>query len=124
MSVELRITIEGAEDFVRKINELNDVMKEFIRQALMETAEEIVLRAQQLAPVRTGWLMQNIYARVINKYVVKVGCYVPYALFQEFGTGRVPPRYFLTRALQESAPKLLSIMSLALQRAEAEASVE
>jgi hypothetical protein len=89
----------------------------------VQTAEEIVLRAQQLAPIKTGWLMQNIYARVINKYVVKVGCYVPYALFQEFGTGRVPPRYFLTRALQESAPKLLSILSLALQRAEAEASL-
>jgi HK97 gp10 family phage protein len=124
LSVEFRISVEGAENFARKMRKLNEATKEFIRQAIMETAEEIVLRAQQLAPVRTGWLMQNIYARVVEKYMVKVGCYVPYALFQEFGTSRIPPRHFLTRALQESAPKFIEIMTLALQRAEAEASIE
>jgi HK97 gp10 family phage protein len=123
LSVEFQVTLEGAEDFARKMEKLDLGTQEYIQQALMQTAEEIVLRAQQLAPVRTGWLMQNIYARVVEKYMVKVGCYVPYALFQEFGTSRIPPRHFLTRALQESAPKLLSIMSLALQRAEAEASL-
>jgi len=123
LSVEFRVTVEGAEDFARKMSKLDDVTAEFIRQALIETAEEIVLRAQQLAPVRTGWLMQNIYARVIDKYVIRVGCYVPYAFLQEFGTSRIPARFFLTRALQENAPKLVSIMSLALQRAAAEASV-
>jgi HK97 gp10 family phage protein len=123
LSVEFRITVEGAEDFARKMSKLDDVTKEFIRQALMETAEEIVLRAQQLAPVRTGWLMQNIYARIMDKCVVRVGCYVPYALFQELGTSRISARFFLTHALQENAPKLVSIMSLALRRAAAEASV-
>jgi HK97 gp10 family phage protein len=123
LSIEFRVTIEGVEDFVRKMSKLDEATKEFIRQALMETAEEIVLRAQQLAPVRTGWLMQNIYARIIDKCVVRVGCYVPYAFFQEFGTSRIPARFFLTRALQENASKLVSIMSLALQRAATEASV-
>jgi hypothetical protein len=47
---------------------------------------------------------------------------VLYAFFQEFGTSRIQPRLFLTRALQESAPKLLSLISLAIQNAEAEAS--
>jgi HK97 gp10 family phage protein len=123
LSVEFRVTVEGAEDFARKIERLDLSTQDFIRQALIETAEKIVLRAQQLAPVRTGWLMQNIYARVIDKCVVKVGCYVPYAFFQEFGTSRIRARFFLTRALQENAPKLISIMSLALHHAAAEASV-
>jgi HK97 gp10 family phage protein len=61
--------------------------------------------------------------QVVDKYTVKVGCYVPYALFQEFGTSRIPARFFLTRALQENAPKLVSIMSLALRHAAAEVSV-
>jgi HK97 gp10 family phage protein len=123
LSIELRITVEGAEDFARKMSKLDDVTEEFIRQALMETAEEIMLRAKQLAPVKTGRLMQSIYVQVVDKSTVKVGCYVSYAFFQEFGTSRIPPRFFLTRALQENAPKLVSIMSLALQRAAAEASV-
>lgn len=124
MSVEFQVTVEGAEDFARKMEKLDEVTQEFIRQALMETAEEIVLRAKQLAPVKTGRLMQNIYAQLIDKCMVKVGCYVPYALFQEFGTSRIPPRHFLTRALQESASKFIEIMSLALRRAAAEASLE
>lgn len=117
MSVEFQVAVEGAEEFARKMEKLDLGTQEYIQQALVQTAEEIVLRAQQLAPIKTGWLMQNIYARVISKYAVKVGCYVPYALFQEFR------RHFLILALQESAPKLFSIMSLALQRAEAEASL-
>jgi HK97 gp10 family phage protein len=124
LSVEFQVTIEGAEDFARKMRRLDEGTQEYVQQALMQTAQEVMFRARQFAPVRTGRLMQSIYAQVIYKYVVKVGCYVPYALFQEFGTRNVPPRYFLTRALQESAPKLVSIMSLALQRAAVEASVE
>jgi HK97 gp10 family phage protein len=123
LSVEFRVTIEGAEDFARKMDKLDEVWEHFIQQALMETAQEIMLRAKQLAPVKTGRLMQSIYVQVVDKYIVKVGCYVPYALFQEFGTSRIPPRFFLTRALQENAPKLVSIMRLALQHAAVEASV-
>lgn len=123
MSVEFQVTVKGAEDFARRMSTLDEVMKEFIQQALIETAEEIKLRAQQLAPVKTGRLMQNIYARIMQMYIVIVGCHVPYALFQEFGTSRIPARFFLTRALQENAPKLVLIMRLALQRAVAEASV-
>jgi HK97 gp10 family phage protein len=123
LSIEFQVTVEGAEDFARKMEKLDEVTQEFIRQALIETAEDIALRAQQLAPVKTGWLMQNIYARIIDKCVVRVGCYVPYALFQELGTSRLRARLFLTRALQENVPKFISIMSLALQRAAAEASV-
>ncbi len=123
MSVEFQVTIDGAEDVARNMDVLGAGMQDHIQQALMQTAQEIMLRAKQLAPVKTGRLMQNIYAQVVDKYQVKVGCYVPYALFQEFGTRRIMPRLFLTRALQENASKLISIMDSALQQAAEEASV-
>jgi len=122
LSVEFRI--EGAEDFARKMRKLDEATREYVQEALVQTAQQVMFRARQLAPVRTGRLMQSIYAEVIYKWVVKVGCYVPYALFQEFGTRYISPRYFLTRALQESAPKLVSIVNLALQHAIAEAAAE
>lgn len=124
MSVEFTVEVDGIEDFGRKMQRLDEATQEFVQQALMDTAQEVMFRARQLAPVRTGRLMQSICAEVIYKWVVKVGCYVPYALFQEFGTSRIPPRLFLTKALQESIPKFLSIISLALQRAAQEASTE
>lgn len=122
MSVEFQVTIDGTEDLMRKMDALSAGTQERIGWALMQTAQEIMLRAQQLAPVKTGRLMQSIYVQVIDTYKVKVGCYVPYALFQEFGTSRIMPHLFLTRALQENASKLISIMDSALQNAAVEAS--
>ncbi len=88
----------------------------------MQTANAVAIRARQLAPVRTRQLMQSIYAIGAAQWAVKVGAYAPYALFVEFGATHNQPRYFLTRALQESVPQLLSAISIAVQRAVEEAS--
>jgi HK97 gp10 family phage protein len=123
LSVEFSLEID-IQDFPAKMRRLDYATQESVQQALMDTAQEVVLRARQLAPVRTGRLAQSISAQILSNWVVKIGCYVPYALFQEFGTRYVMPRYFLTRALTESSSKFLSIISLALQRAVEEASSE
>jgi hypothetical protein len=68
--------------------------------------------------------MQSIYAQVIYRWIIKVGCYVPYAYFQEFGTTYIQPRYFLTRALAETAPRLLSILQSSFEHATTEAAAE
>jgi HK97 gp10 family phage protein len=123
LSVEFSLEID-VQDFPDKMRRLDYATQESVQQALMDTAQEVVLRARQLAPVRTGRLQQSIYAQILSNWVVKIGCYVPYALFQEFGTRYIMPRYFLTRALMESSSKFLAIISLALQRAVEEASSE
>ena len=120
MSVEFSVEVDD-EDFSGKMERLDDWMQDYVQDALVQTAQEIMVRARQLAPVRSGRLMQSIYAQVLSTWVVKVGCSVLYAFFQEFGTSHIQPRLFLTRALQESAPKLLSLISLALQNAALEA---
>lgn len=122
MSIEFRVEVGGIEDFARKIRRLDETAQKCIQDALNQTGQEVMRRARQLAPVRTGRLMQSIYVQMIYKWVVKVGCYVPYAFFQEFGTRYIPPRYFLTRALAESQMQFLMIIAVALQRAAEEAS--
>jgi HK97 gp10 family phage protein len=122
MSVEFKVEVGGIEDFSRKMRRLDEATQECVQDALNQTGQEVMRRARQLAPVRTGRLMQSIYAQMIYKWVVKVGCYVPYAFFQEFGTRYISPRYFLTRALEESRMQFLTIVAVALQRAAEEAS--
>lgn len=122
MSVEFRVEVGGIEDFGRKMRRFDEAAQECVQDALNQTGEQVMRRARQLAPVRTGRLMQSIYAQMIYKWVVKVGCYVPYAYFQEFGTRYIQPRYFLTRALEESRMQFLTIVVVALQRAAEEAS--
>lgn len=123
MSVGFRVEVGGIEDFGRKMRRLDEATQELVQEALNETGQEVMRRARQLAPVRTGRLMQSIYAQMIYKWVVKIGCYVPYAYFQEFGTRYIQPRYFLTRALEESRMQFLTIVAVALQRAVEEAAV-
>jgi HK97 gp10 family phage protein len=121
LSVEFNVTVED-EDFRRKLDKLPDSVRKYVQQALNQTAQTVMSRARQLAPVKTGRLMQSIYVEMVAEYMFKVACYVPYALFQEFGTRYIAPRYFLTRALQESRSEFLSIMGLNLQYALTEAS--
>jgi HK97 gp10 family phage protein len=123
LSVEFSLEID-IQDFPEKMRKLDHATQESVQQALMSIAEEVVLRARQLAPIRTGRLVQSIFAQILSNWTVKIGCYVPYALFQEFGTRYIHPRYFLTRALAESGSKFLSTISFALQRAADEASSE
>jgi HK97 gp10 family phage protein len=124
MSVQFRVEVSGVEDFAAKMRTLDEAMQDCVQDALNQTGQAVVRRAQELAPVRTGRLMAGIYAQIIYKWVVKVGCMVPYALFQEFGTRYISPRYFLTRALVENASNFMFIVSAALERAAEEAGAE
>lgn len=121
MSVQFNLTVQD-EDFKRKMERLPDSVRKYVQQALNQTAQTVMMRARQLAPVKTGRLMQSIYVEMVAEYTFKITCYVQYALFQEFGTRYIAPRYFLTRALQESRSEFLSIMGLNLQYALTEAS--
>lgn len=122
LSIEFKVEVAGIEDFARKMRRLDKATQKCIQDALNEVGQHVMLRAKQLAPVKTGPLMQSIYAQTVCKWVVKVGCYVPYALFQEFGTRHIQPRYFLTQALKESEMQFLAIVGIALQRAAEDAS--
>ena len=93
----------------------------YLQLALERNGQEVAFRARQYAPVRTGRLMQNIYAQAVATLAVKVFCNVPYAIFQELGTRFIEPRLFLTRALQESVPNLFSLLQLAIQQAAVDA---
>jgi HK97 gp10 family phage protein len=121
MSVDFSIEVE-TRDFCAALEKIDQTMQSYVQDALAQAAQGIILRARQLAPIRTGQLMQSIYAVGAGQWAVKVGAYAGYALFQEFGTSHIQPRYFLTRALQECAPQLLIAISVAVQRAVEEAS--
>jgi HK97 gp10 family phage protein len=123
LSVEFKVEVGGIDDFARKMRRLDEATQECVQDALNQTGQEILRRARQLAPVRTGRLMQSIYSQIIQKWVVKVGCYVPYAFFQEFGTTYIRPRFFLTRALEESRMQFLTIIAVALRRVVEEVSI-
>jgi HK97 gp10 family phage protein len=124
MSVKFWVEVSGIEDFAERMRRLDDATQKYVQDALNQTGQLVVRRAQELAPIRTGRLISSIYSQIIYKWVVKVACMVPYAIFQELGTRYIQARYFLTRALSENAMNFLSIVAAALQYATEEASSE
>lgn len=122
MSVKFWVEVGGTEDFAEKMRLLDEATQEYVQDALNKTGQLIVRRAQDLAPARTGRLIASINSQIIYKWVVKVACIVPYALFQEFGTRYIQARYFLTRALNENVMNFLTTIANALQLATEEVS--
>lgn len=124
MSIEYRVELSGVDDFAAKMRTLDDAIRDCVQDALNQTAQMVARRAQDLAPIRTGRLVSNIFAQVIYKWVVQVICRVPYGIYQELGTRYITPRFFLTRALAEYASQFMLIVSAALERAAEEVCAE
>jgi len=121
VSVQLKMDIGGIEEFRMKTMVLPEHIRRHIYLAMNSIAHDIVIRAKQLCPVRTGRLMHSIYAHVSREMILKVGATAPYAIYQEFGTRYIEPRAFLTQAILENMPRLAALMHQALDMAIEEA---
>jgi HK97 gp10 family phage protein len=122
LSVQVNIDVRDVDDFQEKMRLLDESVRQNVQDALVQTAEAISIRAQDLAPVRTGRLISNILVVVMSMWIVRVICRVPYAIFQELGTRYISPRLFMTRAMAEYAPQIMFIIQAALERAASEVS--
>lgn len=80
-----------------------------LRAVLTMLALRVEREARRRAPVDTGRLRNSITHRLYaegDTAVAEVGTDVEYAVYQEFGTSRVPPTRFLGGALQTVAGQL------------------
>jgi len=121
MSVEVETEFEGLEEFQQKMERADLSLRASVHQKLTELADSIRETAQQLAPVRTGYLRSTIYARV-EDWTVRVGAYAPYAVYVEHGTRFMRGRRFLSQALETHLSQLESVIGLAVEEAVKEAS--
>ena len=79
---------------------------EAVNQALMNVAQDILVTANTLVPVRTGYLKSTIAIEQPSKFQIKVKATAPYAYYVEFGTKKMSPRLFLTNAVNQHLPEL------------------
>jgi HK97 gp10 family phage protein len=108
-----------------QLAELPEKMVEYAFEVLMKQAELIKGLAQIYAPVETGSLRDSIrierggegkgwrQVRIrAGGYVInpKTGKLVNYAGFQEFGTRYIPPKYFITMAMEEVRPTIAAMI--------------
>jgi len=120
MSVEISCYVEGVEEFRQAIQRFDSAMQRHVHRQLESWAEAVKVMAQQLVPVRTGYLRSTIYAK-IREWIAEIGAEAAYALFVEFGTRYMRARPYLYPAIQEYLPKLERIICDALEAAKVEA---
>lgn len=121
MSVEYEVKVDGIEELKAKMERLDSALQAKVHDRMKEQAETMKTIAQSLVPVRTGRLRNSIYAQVEN-WTAKVGASAPYAVYQEFGTRRIPPVRFLSRAIEMQAQSMIDAMNQAVDEAIREAS--
>ena len=110
MTVKFKIEIGEVEAFRQALTKMPEELRERLFEVMGDIARQTVQTARAYAPVRTGALRASIYAHVTRDLCWRFGAYVNYAVYQEYGTRYIAPRYFLTRAIQETMPLLVFAM--------------
>lgn len=121
MSVEMEMHVKGLPELREKLAKLGDIMKGRVHDAMVFESEAMKSTAQQLAPIRTGYLMSTIFGRV-EDWVLKLGATAPYAAYQEFGTRYIRARRFLSHAVELGMQSLIDRINHAIEEAKTEAS--
>lgn len=115
-SIEINVETRGTMEFQLKMERANFYIQRDIHRALGDVGIEMHATARRLAPVRTGRLRDSIFYKVVD-WLLKLGCSVPYAQFQEFGTVYFRGRFFLTEAVNLNLPRLIQVMNRGIMMA-------
>ena len=107
----LEMTVEHED-----IKGLSRMLEQFARgfepqmvTAMDQVRKRVYYHARDLAPIRTGKLQSAVYTRPHHLYFV-LGCRVPYAVYQEFGTKFHPAQPFLEPAIENYWGQILGII--------------
>jgi HK97 gp10 family phage protein len=120
MTLEINLTLEGAENLQHALQSLDNTLQQNIQQQLERWAMEAREYARTLAPVRTGRLRSGVYAKT-SGWEAQIGAEASYAIFVEFGTRHMQAQPFLRPAVEEYMPRLEEMLVEALDQAVVEA---
>jgi HK97 gp10 family phage protein len=115
------VTIEGADDLLRKLAELTKVAQgEVVQRAVMDGAYIVEREAKRIVPVDTGNLKNSIRSELDEIEATRVtavtGTNVEYAPYVELGTGRQRPKPYLRPALDTQQGLIERAVGAALER--------
>jgi HK97 gp10 family phage protein len=121
-SVEVTVNIEGFSELQLKLDRIDLAMRNRVDEALNREVSSMRATAQSLAPKRTGYLANTVYAERTGEWAFILGAKAQYAYFVEFGTRFMRARRFLSRALELAVPNVVQRANQAVREAIVEAS--
>lgn len=100
---------------------LGELIDRKVDEAAQKLAEETVERAQELAPVLSGYLRDHITKEQAGEQHWEIVSEAPYSGVAEWGSQGRAPHPFLTPAMEEAREKLPGVIAEALNAAAKEA---
>jgi len=100
---------------------LGELVDRKVDEAAERLARETVDRAQDLAPVRTGYLRDHIVTEQAGEQHWEVVSEADYSAHVEYGSKGRAPHPFLTPAMEEAREKIPGVLAEALNAAAKEA---
>lgn len=104
--MNIKIEVKGMVGAERFLAELDQNIANQAARALDKYAENRIDEMRSQAPVKTGYLRNNIRMNKPNPNSVQLNSWAPYSGYVNYGTSRMRPRPFFTDPLQKGKPIL------------------
>ena len=105
MSVSVQINLTNFDAKSNCLRCLCEQYPEAVGEAMMDLAQNILVTANILVPVRTGFLKSTLAVEQPTNFQLKVKATAPYAYYVEFGTQKMSARLFLTNSVNQHLPE-------------------
>lgn len=112
--MNVSVTINGAENAIGILDELQESINEGITRGVSEAGEIVVTEAKANCPVDTGNLRASINKQVSGN-TCTVGTNCEYAGYVEFGTYKMAAQPYLVPALLNNVDAIVSAVTEAIK---------
>ena len=100
MSVAIEVSVNSS-GFSEALEQLIEQYPGAVGEALLNVGQQMLQLSNVLVPVRTGFLKSTLGVRQNGDFSITLYAGALYAVYVEYGTRRMSPRLFLTRAWQQ-----------------------
>lgn len=107
----LTFTITGIQEFQDKLSVLSQRLPQAAFEVISQAADKMVSDAKSFAPVRTGFLRDNIQITNQNSYAIQVSSLAYYSIFVEMGTSHMEPEPFFLPAVMQNIPSPQALLA-------------
>ena len=121
MSGNFNITFSGVNELLTQFKVAGDAAQKLTENTMRTTIGKAQAKSKALAPVRTGFMQNNIEVAITesnpDRVVGQINAKADYSSFNEFGTYKMAARPFISPSVKAVTPWFFSAMKKALEGA-------
>ena len=111
MSVSVKVEVTGIQESIARCQRVIANFDRVIPETFQSIGGQIVEEMKGKAPVKTGFLRDNITLEQANIQQLRIVSGAPYSIFVEFGTYKMQPREFFYSTVFAYIPEIVQIIA-------------